>query len=64
MADRYPRIGWCFWNSFTEVRSIEHAQKEDILRNQYSLELNYALDLNAAYNGLTSERGVNYNSDN
>ena len=50
MADRDPRIGWCFWNSFAEVRSMEHAQIEDILRNQYSLELNYALDLNAAYN--------------
>ncbi|MDD1723460.1 MAG: hypothetical protein LUQ15_08435, partial [Methanothrix sp.] len=44
VADRYPRIGWCFWNSFAEVRSMEHAQIEDILRNLYSLELNYALD--------------------
>ena len=50
MADRDPRIGWSFWNSFTEVRSIEHAQMEDILRNLYPLELNFALDLNKAYN--------------
>ena len=55
VADRDPRIGWSFWNSFTEVPSNEHAQIEDILKNQYSLGMNYALDLNAAYNGLTSE---------
>lgn len=50
MAGRDPRIGWSFWNSFTEVRSNENAKIEDILRNLYSLELNYAFDLNAAYN--------------
>lgn len=64
MADRYPRIGRCFWNSFTEVRSIEHAQIEDILRNQYSLGLNFALDLNTAYNIFTNENEENYYSEN
>ena len=64
MADRDPRIGWSFWNSFTEVRSIEHAQMEDILRNLYPLELNFALDLNTAYNRFTNESEGNYNSEN